>query len=1091
MRKIKYFLVSLVSLFLVSLSLVSCTRPENRNSSQIKIQIPTQMNQQSKLGTLSTLAASHVVINVTGPGLAAPLVVSWDRKRQVLADINQVDQILEPPPLNLEIPKGEGRLFQAVVVYEDLETRSMAFYYGETLKALTANDESVAIDLNKINTTGEALETANVAGRILNTSGSGPTGEVRMLYFPPNNRPPMEIERSYITNGWFGFFLTNTIPFSFEFIPERRLLFSNVTMSSPQFQPSSNKVAVIKVPESIRMESGSNSSNQENEIDEARTFIIGFFGDSGTSSASIGGSICYQDGAYTYYKKYSIDSATGSAYEPLTYSIQNFAGSTPSLADKVTLYKTTATSACASTASLSESVIPILPELLSEGGGSYAAGFTGVFKLHKNNDYYSSIERRNLTASEFKLALRYLPGTTTLYDNILAFRAPIDFEGGGDFVNCEAMQKNETFFERLGSFPVAIGADGAHEITLPMIPAPWTIALCPAKGERTFNAGVMLPSRWFSGSGGGGDTTGGGGSSGPTVEVNGFDLMPTIYQVGLNQCIPTYVHLRSSDNGNPTNSVNRNFSISSPGGVVYDDIANCILGNASNISSFTIPASELTKLLYVRTSGSPVNVNLTVTETDFGSKSQNLSVASTGSVTSFTFHNDNIKIGSNQCSEVIVFFTDSNNRLATIGSASSLNLSKQNLGGTPVNDFSVFANCQSTTQITSIPVAAGDYFKTFAIKNSGNISDRKIAVSASLPAFSKDILINITPTVQSVSININNGQPVYEGSCSMMQVSALDMNSSIPTFAFPLSVFMSGSQHSAGELKNNCLGSNHPNPFSYPASVANYNLYYIAGKAQTSVNLNPGSPYLYQSQNQNLQIFPVPAASRATLKLHLTSDQIPPGVGSLTEWYSIDTNALTSGANSPHLTSPDLLAISLISGEIPKNHGLLLPSTASYLNKYFPVAADQSVSATILIKFESLPTANAPILTLKDSVPTFYDLIGVAMDGGTAKFKGMHSGFATPIVAGTWYAITYNLYYDGANNRYNLHITPQGQATENFTGTFGTPGTLFGALDYLKITPPTTTGMRIKAVIMDLGATNQLPGDYISDHSYLFSRLPN
>lgn len=225
---------------------------------------------------------SRVMINVTGPGIATPVVHIWELHR----NSGSGGSIPTPPKeFELTVPRGNQRLIQVLVIVEDVNTTSMdtegsmVFHYGDQTKTLSSAVETVNIALSPINSS--SVE-GSLSGRYLNADGSTPSGVVSM-YFAPPGKSPMIVDRSSIFSGYFSFFLLPNVPFTYR-LENGTTLFDSVTISS--FNSGLGYQAIhVAVPQGYQ-DRGSGPRTYRTE----RRKVVGFFGPGATTGGRM---VCY------------------------------------------------------------------------------------------------------------------------------------------------------------------------------------------------------------------------------------------------------------------------------------------------------------------------------------------------------------------------------------------------------------------------------------------------------------------------------------------------------------------------------------------------------------------------------------------------------------------------------------------------------------------------------------------------------------------------------------------------------------------------------------------------------------------------------
>jgi hypothetical protein len=219
---LKAFLdLALVLPVLLFVTLSGCFRPVSQESSMVSLAVPSQIGQSTSPGVLS-----HAIINITGAGIVEPIVQTWDAHDE--SDI--------PTSFTLQVPNGEGRLIQFLGVYKN-STEGMSIYYGDVLHSIKINDETINIPVASLSS-GAAIE-GHISGRYLTSAEGGPTGAIKVKFFPPN-KPSLLIMRDDIYNGWFNLFILDGDPnlkMGYE-LPDGTMLWGRpVSLMDAEFQP--------------------------------------------------------------------------------------------------------------------------------------------------------------------------------------------------------------------------------------------------------------------------------------------------------------------------------------------------------------------------------------------------------------------------------------------------------------------------------------------------------------------------------------------------------------------------------------------------------------------------------------------------------------------------------------------------------------------------------------------------------------------------------------------------------------------------------------------------------------------------------------
>lgn len=268
------FSTLLLMLSVSVLAHLGCTR-KNSDRSSIRIDLPS-----SDQDTLSGSGTFFIAINITGPGMA-PILKNWE------SDFNSA--ATPPAEFQVEVPKGDNRLFQYLAVSRDSATGMLTFKYGDASKSLAAAQETVIISPAVISSGAAESE---ISGRLVDSSNKGLTGKVAMKYKPPGDKPTMTLFYENIFGGWFNSFVVlEGANAAVNYVMERPgtsdlPLFVGLTASSPEIQPS-QMVAKVQIPGGYRMFGG---GSEPPEVEPPTNIFFGFFGSpSGTKKA------CYEE----------------------------------------------------------------------------------------------------------------------------------------------------------------------------------------------------------------------------------------------------------------------------------------------------------------------------------------------------------------------------------------------------------------------------------------------------------------------------------------------------------------------------------------------------------------------------------------------------------------------------------------------------------------------------------------------------------------------------------------------------------------------------------------------------------------------------
>lgn len=194
----------LVFAIAILMSMTSCTR-EVAETSKLRMNLPKYLG---KIGTAAAdMPVMMAILNVRGPGIPGVLVQQWENPCSKMDGSSAAAATCDPsaftPYLELQVPKGEGRLIQILAITSQASSTggkgAMKFYYGDLGKSLVSDLEIASVEVSAI---GSSLEEGNFSGRLIETGGSVRTGKIIQKFRPPGAKPAMEVSRSEIFGGW-------------------------------------------------------------------------------------------------------------------------------------------------------------------------------------------------------------------------------------------------------------------------------------------------------------------------------------------------------------------------------------------------------------------------------------------------------------------------------------------------------------------------------------------------------------------------------------------------------------------------------------------------------------------------------------------------------------------------------------------------------------------------------------------------------------------------------------------------------------------------------------------------------------------------
>jgi len=275
---------------------LGCTRKVDKPAT-IGISL-SGLTKANKAGTLTVQEIGHLVLNISGPGMA-PIVKNYDAH----------DGRTIPNPIIVEgVKSGDARLIQILVVGRNTTTGEEHFLYGDQTKTLNGGENPVTISVSTISS-GNGTQ-AQIAGRYLDVTGTaGPTGVLQLTFKPPT-APAMNVLEMPMINGWFQIFLIDGANFSYHFKHDpTKKPFENLDFNHATFAPSQRVLHVVQPAGTAYYQHDSSVEPRPSE-----RHVLGFFG---PGAGSIPRTICY-DGTEGDVENMYLDPAhtTAMQWEP-------------------------------------------------------------------------------------------------------------------------------------------------------------------------------------------------------------------------------------------------------------------------------------------------------------------------------------------------------------------------------------------------------------------------------------------------------------------------------------------------------------------------------------------------------------------------------------------------------------------------------------------------------------------------------------------------------------------------------------------------------------------------------------------------------
>lgn len=895
---------------------IGCTRAA-KDVAKLNLSIASSVDGNGTLS--STMQLAHVSINVTGTGIAAPIIQTWDACRGCTV------QNPTPSSFALTVPSGAGRLIQILAVYEDSETSQMAFYYGDVTKDLNLAEDTAAITVDQV---GQGVVTSGrVAGRYFTTTTTGPTGLVDIKYNPGNGKPSLIVDNGVIVNGWFSLFMLSGANLQYVVRDTKEVLWGQeVSFDSAPMDPAENSGAYFNqrvrafIPVHIEQRSESGGVTTYRKQD-AETHVWGYWG-----PGAVGKRVCTSglDNSPTpsrikMYTSGTPESASG--FSVGHYINWNIAPPTKAqLTDIVSPYGYVIFQGGVSMSSNCDSIPDtfanqftnfqkVTLNLVDGNGGDSVAGFMGIFRGNSNNGFatISSADPKVISGS-------ILPGVDEVFNGVRLFKRVNNDEFRLEIPRCHELASHG--FEPASSTDAVLDSSGLFSLTSNITAAEGTsgvsAVLCPVK------AGVMAPigiflGKWNFSMGGGG---GMGGSPATKLVLVAPQETTTSGTMVNNLCTPMTIEARTASDtiGQLPGMMNINLG-SSDGNTSFHAYSSC----SGAITSIQTGSSYNT--VYVKRTGSGnASSTLSVSGASLSSGNSNMSfVDAPGTLTPKIVVNFPTTIAAHECYPISFESWHSNQYMASFYDAYAQSFTLNLALGTGIGYY-YMGDCTSgsytTANLGSYPVSSM-YFKYTGAATTLNL--QPTSISPASPILTSDIVggNNITVIQPGAPTTFDFMVPTtfQEGQCMPIMIRSTDSNGrTSPTTAavsLDLATTISG-----GAFHQNVSCTTPITSFSYPVSTTTQVIYFKStATGSGTMTASSTSPTLSVTRNTTItpatysQMFiALPGESYASGALVGTPQIVPQGMNRPVTIYlvkydgQVDTNAngmlLTGGSMS-------------------------------------------------------------------------------------------------------------------------------------------------------------------------------------------------
>lgn len=549
-----------------------------------------------------------IVINVTGPGINAPIFSQWNAHDAGASSTPPSQIIIEG------IPKGDNRLEQALVVYDSTPGSAGGFYYDEVGKSFVEDAEKVDLALKVAGTAGVGDD--QISGRYLTSATAGPTGKLSVYFQVPNHpgSPAMLVDNNQeIFGGWFRTFALEGAQLLYK-VDDGSVLFGGaVGADSASLTALGAQSVRVSMPASYRSES--NGATTTYNAQAPTRSVYGFFG-----PGAAGKQTCYYNGSENINGAYADNGGvTPLTWNPsatvpgATYSYPEIGGAPIAARDGAGLCTLAGTRNV---------------DYLSLNDGSLnqhdtVLGFKGPFVTSSGGAGGGSALTTTLVSSVLNVKWTFLPGvqtsgsakgidgvdvfgrveTTSQYSN------NPDYKGANDGVNCSKLTSLSRPFSNLGS----LASDPNNQTqTLAVVSMPAGFGTAVAAGMTTTIVcpfSIVGVSKIYYQSVGIAYPGSGGGAGGPpaswSVQLSAnAGATPTIYN---QTCVPVMVGLRDA-NSQPANGTAGVTLSASDGGQFYTD-PTC----AASFTAWPYNVNSQSQLWYKSTGSGSVPGTISVT----------------------------------------------------------------------------------------------------------------------------------------------------------------------------------------------------------------------------------------------------------------------------------------------------------------------------------------------------------------------------------------------------------------------------------------------------------------------------------------------
>jgi hypothetical protein len=758
----------------LAIGFISCTRAA-KDDAKLNLKIASSVDGQGSFAA-TTQELAHVSINVSGSGIASPIVYTWDACHDCSV------QNLIPSSFQLTVPSGTGRLIQILAVYKDSVTSQMTFYYGDLSKDLTGTETTAEINVAKVgsgNITG-----GRVAGRYFNTATSGPTGLIDIKYNPGGGKLPLIVDNAVIVNGWFTMLMLSGA--NLEYIVRNtgeKLWGQEMSFESAAMDPAENSGAYfdqrVRALIPIHIEKREENNSTTYQFQDAETYVWGYWGP-GAAGKKVCTSNLDSSPVPQRLKQYKTGDITTAGPLSVSHYINwNLAVPTRAqLTDTANPYAfvvfqggLSMSSSCGSFtdnfANQFTNFQKVTLDQIDGNGGDSVAGFTGIFRNSSNNNFVT------VSGADPKvISGDLLPGVEEVFNGLRLFKRVNSEDYRLEIPKCNELASQG--FVPASSADTPVTSSGsvslASNITAAEGASGVTAVVCPVKDGAVAPVGIFL-SRWNF------NMNGGGSSMPPATQIALVTPQKSTMTGAFvnNICNPVTLEARTAagDLGYMPNPVTVNLNSADANTSFYT--SNSCSGSVTSVQIF----SSSTTIYVMREISGDTNTNMGVSAPGFAGSTANVSFTDMpGTITPKIVIDAPTTINAYECYPVKFESWNSNLYLVNFYDAYATNFSLPMVATSGLN-FYYSGDCTGTP-MTSVNLGSTPQTVAFMKYAGGatNLNIQPTSITPSSPILTGDISggnsINVIQPSAATALDVMMPMSFTVNQCQMMAIRSTD-----------------------------------------------------------------------------------------------------------------------------------------------------------------------------------------------------------------------------------------------------------------------------------------------------------------------------